>query len=96
MQSRGGDWVCNCLFKCVRRGAVSVALLLTAVTRFVITRMEGSAEQLGRNGHHVVGASDTQGGMITGDFAGSTSLSDTIARLGPGQSGVFKFRRRIK
>jgi len=45
---------------------------------------------------HVVGASDTHSGVIVGDLAGSTLLTDTVATLGPGQSGVFKFRRRIK
>ncbi len=45
---------------------------------------------------HVVGASDTHGGVIVGDLAGSTLLTDTVGTLGPGQSGVFKFRRRIK
>ncbi len=45
---------------------------------------------------HVVGASDTHGGVIVGDLAGSVLLTDTVATLGPGQSGVFKFRRRIK
>ena len=45
---------------------------------------------------HVVGASDTHSGVIVGDIAGSVLLTDTIATLGPGQSGIFKFRRRIK
>jgi hypothetical protein len=44
----------------------------------------------------VVGsASDTLGGGITGDSAGSSVLTDTIGTLNPGQSGVFTFRRRI-
>ena len=45
---------------------------------------------------HVVGASDTLGGTITGDALGSTLLTDTIATLGAGQSGVFTFKRQIK
>jgi len=45
---------------------------------------------------HVVGASDNQGGYIVGDREGSTSLTDRVMSLDPGQSGVFKFRRRVK
>jgi hypothetical protein len=45
---------------------------------------------------HVTGASDTQAGIIIGDRDGSSSLSDIITTLEAGQSGVFKFKRRIK
>jgi hypothetical protein len=45
---------------------------------------------------HVVGASDTLGGTITGDAVGSNLLTDTIATLSAGQSGVFTFKRQIK
>lgn len=45
---------------------------------------------------HIVGASDTRGGLIVGDRAGSTSLTDVLMTLEAGQSGVFKFRRRVK
>jgi hypothetical protein len=45
---------------------------------------------------HVTGASDTQAGIIIGDRDGSSSLSDIITTLAAGQSGVFKFKRRIK
>ena len=45
---------------------------------------------------HIVGASDTRGGVIIGDRAGSTSLTDMIMTLEAGQSGVFKFTRRIR
>jgi len=45
---------------------------------------------------HIVGASDSQGGFIIGDLPGSASLSDIVTSLGPGESGVFKFRRLIK
>lgn len=45
---------------------------------------------------HVAGAaSDSRGGTITGDTAGSTLLTDTVSTLAPGQSGTFKFRRTI-
>lgn len=45
---------------------------------------------------HVVGATDTLGGTITGDVAGSNLLTDTIASLSAGQSGVFSFKRQIQ
>ena len=45
---------------------------------------------------HVVGASDTLGGTIVGDTVGSNLLTDTIASLSAGQSGVFSFLRQIK
>ena len=45
---------------------------------------------------HVVGASDSLGGTITGDSLGSTLLTDTVASLAAGQSGVFAFKRQIK
>jgi hypothetical protein len=44
---------------------------------------------------HVVGAADTNGGTITGDTAGSNLLTDTIATLSGGQSGIFTFKRQI-
>lgn len=45
---------------------------------------------------HVVGASDSRGGIIIGDRIGSTALTDMVMTLEAGQSGVFKFRRRVK
>jgi hypothetical protein len=45
---------------------------------------------------HVVGATDSLGGSITGDAVGSNLITDTVASLAPGQSGVFTFRRQIK
>lgn len=70
--------------------------MLTA-NNIVITE-NGSAppSTWGTTTDHVVGASDTHSGVIVGDLAGSVLLTDTVATLGPGQSGVFKFRRRIK
>ncbi|HEY0004106.1 MAG TPA: hypothetical protein VGB17_04780 [Pyrinomonadaceae bacterium] len=45
----------------------------------------------------VVGsASDTRSGAITGDAAGSSVLTDTVASLAAGQYGIFTFRRQIK
>lgn len=46
--------------------------------------------------NHVIGASDTLGGTITGDALGSNALTDTIASLAAGQSGIFTFKRQIK
>lgn len=45
---------------------------------------------------HVVGATDSLGGTITGDSTGSTVLTDLVPSLSPGQSGVFTFRRVIR
>jgi hypothetical protein len=45
---------------------------------------------------HVVGATDTLGGVIVGDVAASNLLTDTIASLPAGTSGVFSFLRQIK
>jgi hypothetical protein len=46
---------------------------------------------------HVAGqASDTLGGTITGDVAGSNLLTDTVASVSAGQSGVFSFKRQIQ
>ncbi|MBA3322484.1 MAG: hypothetical protein H0T45_13705 [Pyrinomonadaceae bacterium] len=41
-------------------------------------------------------ASDSRGGTITGDAAGSTALTDTVSSIAPGQSGVLRFKRRIR
>ncbi|MCA1628845.1 MAG: hypothetical protein LC774_00440, partial [Acidobacteria bacterium] len=45
---------------------------------------------------HLIGATDTRGGAITGDTIGSTLLTDTIPVLTPGQSGIFTFKRTIR
>ncbi len=47
---------------------------------------------------HVVGATDSLGGTITGDTVGSTVLTDSLGTItvGPAQSGTFSFTRRIK
>lgn len=41
-------------------------------------------------------ASDTRGGTITGDTAGSVHLTDTVPGVAPQQTGTFKFRRTIR
>jgi hypothetical protein len=45
---------------------------------------------------HLVGATDTLSGTITGDTAGSNLLTDLVPSVTPGQSGVFTFKRTIK
>jgi hypothetical protein len=72
---------------------------LTA-TNIVITEDGNAAppspNNWGTTTNHVVGATDTLGGTITGDTAGSTVLTDSVASLAPSQSGVFTFKRQIK
>lgn len=51
----------------------------------------------GATTNHVPGsASDTLGGVITGDVAGSSLIRNTVPSLAPGQTGILKFRRVIK
>jgi hypothetical protein len=70
--------------------------LLTA-TNLVITQNGSAApNNWAVTTDHIVGASDTLGGYIVGDKEGSTSLTDIVAALKAGQSGVFKFKRRFK
>ncbi|MCM3871888.1 MAG: hypothetical protein ND895_14490 [Pyrinomonadaceae bacterium] len=74
-------------------GTGNVAL---TATNIVITENGNSApNNWATTTTHVVGATDTGGGVITGDSAGSTLLTDTIGSLGPAQAGVFTFRRLI-
>jgi hypothetical protein len=67
-------------------------------TNIVITE-NGSlgSNNWGTTTDHVVGsAADSGSGVVTGDSAGSTILTDTISSLGAGQSGTFRFRRTIR
>ncbi len=69
---------------------------LTA-TNIVITENGGTApNNWATYTDHVVGATDSLGGTITGDAVGSTVLTDTIASLAAGQFGVFTFKRQIQ
>jgi hypothetical protein len=69
---------------------------LTA-TNIVITENGGTApNNWATYTDHVVGATDSLGGAITGDAVGSTVLTDTIASLAAGQFGVFTFKRQIQ
>lgn len=69
---------------------------LTASNIVITENGNAAPNNWGSTTDHVVGATDTRGGTITGDAAGSVLLTDTVPGLGPGQSGVFTFRRRIK
>jgi len=69
---------------------------LTA-TNIVITENGSSGtNNWAANTDHVVGATDSLGGTITGDALLSTVLTDTVASLAAQQSGVFAFKRQIK
>jgi len=70
--------------------------LLTAQNLVISENGFAAPNNWGATTEHVVGASDTRGGIILGDAAGSTSLTDLVMTLEAGQSGVFKFRRRIR
>ena len=69
-----------------------------SLSNVVITENGNAApNNWGTTTTQVVGsASDTRGGAITGDTAGSSILTDTLTTLPAGQSGTFKFRRRIR
>ena len=68
------------------------------VSNLVITENgAASPNNWGATTDQVVGsASDTRGGTIVGDAAGSSLLTDTVPTLAPQQLGVFKFRRVIR
>lgn len=68
------------------------------ISNVVITENGNTApNNWGTTTTQVVGsASDTNGGALAGDTAGSTSLTDTVAAVAPGASGTFRFRRAIK
>ncbi|MEQ1642211.1 MAG: hypothetical protein ABL959_02050 [Pyrinomonadaceae bacterium] len=67
------------------------------VSNLVITESGSSgSNNWGSTTDQVVGsASDTLGGTITGDSAGSSILTDTISTLAAQATGTFKFRRVI-
>ncbi len=70
--------------------------LLTA-TNLVITQDGNAAStRWALTTDHVVGASDSLAGYIAGDKQGSTSLTDIVMTIKAGQSGVFRFKRRVK
>jgi hypothetical protein len=77
-------------------GGTNNAML--TVSSLVITEDGNAApNNWGSTTDQVVGsASDTLGGTLGGDSAGSTVLTDSVATLAPGQAGTFKFRRTIR
>jgi len=70
--------------------------LLTAHNLVINEDGNSAPNNWGETTSHITGASDTQGGRIIGDRDGSTSLTDIVSTLEAGQSGTFKFKRRIK
>lgn len=74
-------------------------VLLTA-TNIIITENgtpgPGNTNNWATYTDHVVGATDDNGGLITGDVLGSTSLTDTINSLAPQEDGEFIFKRLIR
>jgi hypothetical protein len=70
--------------------------LLTAHNLVISENGNSAPNTWGATTEHIVGACDTQGGLIVGDRMGSTSLTDIVSTLEAGQSGVFKFRRKVK
>ncbi len=70
--------------------------LLTAHNLVISENGNSASNNWGATTEHVVGASDTQGGVIVGDRAGSTWLTDIVTTLEAGQTGVFKFKRKVK
>ncbi|MFN2454800.1 MAG: beta strand repeat-containing protein [Pyrinomonadaceae bacterium] len=71
---------------------------LTASSIVITENGTAAPNNWGTTTDQVVGsASDARpGATITGDAAGSTSLTDTVGTLAAGQSGTFTFRRRIR
>lgn len=70
--------------------------LLTAYNLLISENGNSTPNTWGVTTEHVVGAHDNRGGVILGDRPGSTSLTDIITSLEPGQTGVFKFKRKVK
>jgi hypothetical protein len=70
--------------------------LLTAHNLVISENGSSAPNNWGDRTEHVVGASDNRGGTIIGDQDGSKSLTDIVSILEAGQTGVFKFRRRVR
>jgi hypothetical protein len=70
--------------------------LLTARNLIISEDGKSGPNNWGETTAHIVGATDTHGGYIIGDRDGSTSLTDLVSSLAAGQSGTFKFKRRVK
>ena len=70
--------------------------LLTAHNLVISENGNSATNNWGDTTEHIVGASDNRGGTIIGDQDGSKSLTDIVSILEAGQTGVFKFRRRVR
>lgn len=69
---------------------------LTATGLIITENGTAAPNNWGTFTDHVVGASDTLSGVITGDALLSNVLTDTVPSVSPGASGVFTFKRVIK
>lgn len=80
----------------ISSGGGTNCVQLTATSIVITENGNAAPNNWGSTTTQVVGsASDTLGGTIAGDSAGSNLLTDSIPSLAPGQSGVFTFRRQI-
>jgi hypothetical protein len=70
--------------------------LLTAHNLVISENGSSAPNNWGDTTEHIVGASDNRAGTIVGDQNGSKSLTDIVSILEAGQTGVFKFRRRVR
>jgi hypothetical protein len=70
--------------------------LLTAYNLVISENGNSAPNTWGATTEHIIGAYDNRGGVILGDRPGSTSLTDIVTSVEPGQSGVFKFKRRVR
>ena len=70
--------------------------LLTAFNLVISADGRKPPNNWGVTTDHIVGATDNRGGYIIGDRPNSQSLTNLIARLKPGESGVFRFGRIIR
>lgn len=68
---------------------------LTATTIVITENGNVAPNTWGSTTTHIVGATDSRSGVIIGDILNSSLLVDTVPSVGPGQSGQFKFRRRV-
>jgi hypothetical protein len=70
--------------------------LLTAFNLVISADGRKPPNNWGVTTDHIVGATDNRGGYIIGDRPNSQGLTNLIARLKPGESGVFRFGRMIR
>jgi hypothetical protein len=92
----GSELECEVSYENISNQAGSGNEQLTATSLVISESGNRPPNNWGTTTDHIVGATDTRGGYIVGDREGSTCLTDTINTLAPGESGVFKFRRRIR